>query len=219
MMLPAHASDLAPDLASTWHLTWPHLHAQSPDSPPTPTFASTPAGPTCATWRSAPSTHQGARWVGRAAACGGCRAGGGADGCLATGTIDPWVDLVGTPASPAIVELLQKTTPFWAETGYNHISSINGSLPHLIDCMDPPALHDPFVQDIDDALHVRPLPSGNYELGVHIADVTHFLHPGTAMDLEAAARWVGVGVGAAVAKAVAKCPLNACVRQIGRAHV
>jgi ribonuclease R len=34
----------------------------------------------------------------------------------------------------------------------------------------------------------RPLANGNYELGVHIADVTHFLAPGSAMDEEAAAR-------------------------------
>lgn len=34
----------------------------------------------------------------------------------------------------------------------------------------------------------RELPNGNLEVGVHIADVTHFLKPGTAMDDEAAAR-------------------------------
>ncbi|KAK9849652.1 hypothetical protein WJX84_007532, partial [Apatococcus fuscideae] len=49
--------------------------------------------------------------------------------------------------------------------------------------VDPPG-----CRDIDDALHVRPLPSGNFEVGVHIADVTHFLKPGTPMDEEAAAR-------------------------------
>ena len=35
---------------------------------------------------------------------------------------------------------------------------------------------------------IRSLPNGNAELGVHIADVTHFLRPGTAMDAEAASR-------------------------------
>lgn len=39
--------------------------------------------------------------------------------------------------------------------------------------------------DIDDALHCRPLPNGNYEVGVHIADVSHFIRPGTALDKEA----------------------------------
>lgn len=43
-------------------------------------------------------------------------------------------------------------------------------------------------QDIDDALHARLLPNGNIEAGVHIADVTHFVHPSTPMDSEAAAR-------------------------------
>lgn len=55
---------------------------------------------------------------------------------------------------------------------------------HLPICsVDPPG-----CKDIDDALHIRKLPSGNYELGVHIADVTHFLHAGSAMDVEASAR-------------------------------
>ncbi|PHH50156.1 Exosome complex exonuclease DIS3 [Ceratocystis fimbriata CBS 114723] len=43
-------------------------------------------------------------------------------------------------------------------------------------------------QDIDDALHARPLPNGNFEVGVHIADVSHFVKPGNAMDSEASIR-------------------------------
>ena len=49
--------------------------------------------------------------------------------------------------------------------------------------IDPPG-----CQDIDDALHALPLPNGNFEVGVHIADVTHFVAPDTPMDAEAAAR-------------------------------
>ncbi|KAK9459123.1 uncharacterized protein V1516DRAFT_656025 [Lipomyces oligophaga] len=49
--------------------------------------------------------------------------------------------------------------------------------------IDPPG-----CQDIDDALHARPLPNGNYEVGVHIADVSHFVKPDNAMDSEAASR-------------------------------
>ena len=40
-------------------------------------------------------------------------------------------------------------------------------------------------QDIDDALHARLLPNGNYEVGVHIADVSHFVKPDSPMDAEA----------------------------------
>ncbi|KAL8869894.1 MAG: hypothetical protein Q9174_003928 [Haloplaca sp. 1 TL-2023] len=43
-------------------------------------------------------------------------------------------------------------------------------------------------QDIDDALHARPLPNGNWEVGVHIADVSHFVKPNNAMDREASMR-------------------------------
>ncbi|RFU36020.1 Acting on ester bonds protein, partial [Scytalidium lignicola] len=49
--------------------------------------------------------------------------------------------------------------------------------------IDPPG-----CQDIDDALHARPLPNGNYEVGVHIADVSHFVKPNNAMDTEASIR-------------------------------
>ena len=43
-------------------------------------------------------------------------------------------------------------------------------------------------QDIDDALHARALPNGNFEVGVHIADVSHFVKPNNAMDAEASVR-------------------------------
>ncbi|KAF3355524.1 hypothetical protein VdG1_06936 [Verticillium dahliae VDG1] len=47
-------------------------------------------------------------------------------------------------------------------------------------------------QDIDDALHARSLPNGNYEVGVHIADVSNFVKPLTAMDNEASIRGTSV---------------------------
>ncbi|XP_072556676.1 exosome complex exonuclease RRP44 [Paramormyrops kingsleyae] len=49
--------------------------------------------------------------------------------------------------------------------------------------VDPPG-----CTDIDDALHCRELETGNLEVGVHIADVSHFIRPGTALDQEAASR-------------------------------
>jgi len=43
-------------------------------------------------------------------------------------------------------------------------------------------------KDIDDALHCVRLPNGRLEVGVHIADVTYFVHPDTPLDKEAAYR-------------------------------
>lgn len=43
-------------------------------------------------------------------------------------------------------------------------------------------------KDIDDALHCIVLPNGNYQVGVHIADVSHFVKAGTEIDREAARR-------------------------------
>jgi exosome complex exonuclease DIS3/RRP44 len=50
------------------------------------------------------------------------------------------------------------------------------------------SIDPPNCVDIDDALHAKPLPNGNYEVGVHIADVTHFVKPGSALDAEGASR-------------------------------
>jgi len=46
-------------------------------------------------------------------------------------------------------------------------------------------LDGPDAKDFDDALHVRKLPNGNYEVGVHIADVAHYVKEGSALDKEA----------------------------------
>ncbi|MCS7074505.1 MAG: RNB domain-containing ribonuclease, partial [Bacteroidia bacterium] len=48
------------------------------------------------------------------------------------------------------------------------------------------------AKDFDDALSFRVLPNGNYEVGVHIADVTYFLTAGSALDKEAAERATSV---------------------------
>lgn len=38
------------------------------------------------------------------------------------------------------------------------------------------------AKDFDDALSIRVLKNGNYEIGVHIADVSHYVQPGTELD-------------------------------------
>ena len=41
------------------------------------------------------------------------------------------------------------------------------------------------AKDFDDALSIQKLPNGNWEIGVHIADVSHYVVPGTLLDDEA----------------------------------
>lgn len=48
------------------------------------------------------------------------------------------------------------------------------------------------AKDFDDALSIRRLDNGNYEIGVHIADVTHYVTPDTALDREASKRATSV---------------------------
>ncbi|KAF8376338.1 dis-3 [Pristionchus pacificus] len=87
-------------------------------------------------------------------------------------------DIPHSPFSQAVLDCLPKSD--WSP----HLSPPRVDLRHLSICsVDPKG-----CTDIDDALHARLLPDGNIEVGVHIADVTHFVRPSTAIDDEAAVR-------------------------------
>lgn len=57
----------------------------------------------------------------------------------------------------------------------------------LVFTIDPPT-----AKDIDDALHCKQVGVDEYEVGVHIADVSHFVRPGSALDVEASQRCTSV---------------------------
>lgn len=61
---------------------------------------------------------------------------------------------------------------------------MRGSLTFTIDPAD--------AKDFDDALSFVTLADGNYEIGIHIADVSHYVQPGTAIDQEAIKRTTSV---------------------------
>ncbi|HEV2105239.1 MAG TPA: ribonuclease R family protein [Candidatus Eisenbacteria bacterium] len=63
-------------------------------------------------------------------------------------------------------------------------------LAHRLDLRDRHVLTiDPEdARDHDDALDVRRLPDGRFEAGIHIADVSWYVRPGSALDAEARAR-------------------------------
>ena len=54
---------------------------------------------------------------------------------------------------------------------------MRGALTFTIDPRD--------AKDFDDALSFQPLENGNFEIGVHIADVSHYVQPDTILDEEA----------------------------------
>ncbi|MCR5645543.1 MAG: ribonuclease R [Bacteroidales bacterium] len=52
---------------------------------------------------------------------------------------------------------------------------------------------DPFdAKDFDDAISLRRLENGHWEVGVHIADVSYYVKPGTAIDKEAYSRGTSI---------------------------
>ncbi|KAL2339469.1 hypothetical protein Fmac_007409 [Flemingia macrophylla] len=76
----------------------------------------------------------------------------------------------------------------WSVSSEDLSNPIRQDLRHLrVFSVDPPG-----CKDIDDALHCHTLSNGNFEVGVHIADVTNFVHPGTPLDDEASQRGTSV---------------------------
>ncbi|XP_008981042.1 exosome complex exonuclease RRP44 isoform X2 [Callithrix jacchus] len=89
-------------------------------------------------------------------------------------------DVPHQPFSQAVLSFLPKMP--WGITEKDMKN--REDLRHLCICsVDPPG-----CTDIDDALHCRELENGNLEVGVHIADVSHFIRPGNALDQESARR-------------------------------
>ncbi|XP_077014526.1 exosome complex exonuclease RRP44 isoform X2 [Tamandua tetradactyla] len=89
-------------------------------------------------------------------------------------------DVPHQPFSQAVLSFLPKMPWSITETDMKNREDLR----HLCICsVDPPG-----CTDIDDALHCRELGNGNLEVGVHIADVSHFIRPGNALDQESARR-------------------------------
>lgn len=75
-----------------------------------------------------------------------------------------------------------------------HAETIQKELQVRRDCRDLDIMTiDPVdAKDFDDALHVRTLENGTFEVGVHIADASYYCRPGTAIDDEAKRRGTSV---------------------------
>ena len=106
------------------------------------------------------------------------------DKAVETAVILEELDVATAPFSPAVLACL----PVEGDDFTIGAPDLAGRLDlrDLAVCsIDPPG-----CRDIDDALHcVGPLPgSGNFQVGVHIADVTRFVESGSPLDVEAQRR-------------------------------
>ncbi|XP_018564148.1 DIS3-like exonuclease 2 isoform X2 [Anoplophora glabripennis] len=82
-------------------------------------------------------------------------------------------DLDITPFSPYVLECLPKSDEI-PQKEFEYREDIRKQCAFTID----PAT----ARDLDDAVSVRELPNGNYEVGVHISDASFYLEEGTELD-------------------------------------
>ncbi len=113
------------------------------------------------------------------------------------------VEVLG-PSGDARVEVLSVARSFGLPADFPHAveaeaASLPGSIPaqEIAARMDLRAATtftiDPEdARDFDDALSCEVMPDGRYRLGVHIADVSHYVREGTELDREAYARGTSV---------------------------
>eukprot|EP00548_Thalassiothrix_antarctica_P001281 CAMPEP_0194144058 /NCGR_PEP_ID=MMETSP0152-20130528/13144_1 /TAXON_ID=1049557 /ORGANISM="Thalassiothrix antarctica, Strain L6-D1" /LENGTH=1021 /DNA_ID=CAMNT_0038843741 /DNA_START=77 /DNA_END=3139 /DNA_ORIENTATION=+ len=88
-----------------------------------------------------------------------------------------------TPFSVGATASLPPEGFLWRVPEYEISSRSDLRQTHHIFSVDPEG-----CQDIDDAMHVRILSNGDVEVGVHIADVTYFVHHESELDKEAQIR-------------------------------
>ncbi|KAM9918710.1 hypothetical protein OXX59_008454, partial [Metschnikowia pulcherrima] len=101
-------------------------------------------------------------------------------------------DVEYRPFSKAVLDCLPKEGENWVvpenlDNGDEQLKKRVDLREKLVCSIDPVG-----AQDIDDALHAKQLPNGHFEVGVHIADVTHFVKANTALDHEGASRGTSV---------------------------
>jgi ribonuclease R len=71
-----------------------------------------------------------------------------------------------------------------------HLKVTQAEMEHRMDLRGIPifTIDSAETKDIDDSISLMQTSDGGYELGVHIADVSHYVKPGTALDEEAFSR-------------------------------
>jgi ribonuclease R len=84
-------------------------------------------------------------------------------------------------------EVLKEAQKFKDQPSEKEIASRYDYRPYITFTIDPDD-----AKDFDDALSVRILDNGHYEIGIHIADVSHYVKPGSALDTEAVKRTTSV---------------------------
>jgi ribonuclease R len=105
------------------------------------------------------------------------------------------LEVIG-PSSDPSVQVLSLAMSYDVRAGFpdevvNEAEAIDTSIPRSeidrrLDLRGYPIFTiDPAdAKDLDDAIHIRELDNGNFEVGIHIADVSHYVKPDSPIDRE-----------------------------------
>lgn len=112
---------------------------------------------------------------------------------LATGVVEEVLGRIGDPGVDVLAVMRQYDLPHEfpdevkQEVAKMRLEVGPEDVQGRLDLRDVPTItiDGPDAKDLDDAISVVKLENGNYQLGVHIADVGHYVRPGSALDQEA----------------------------------
>lgn len=119
---------------------------------------------------------------------------------LATGVVEEVLGRIGDPGVDVLAVMRQYDLPHeFPEEVKQEVAKMRlevgpDDIKGRLDLRDVPTItiDGPDAKDLDDAISVIRLDNGNYQLGVHIADVGHYVRPGTELDREAFQRGTSV---------------------------
>ncbi len=107
---------------------------------------------------------------------------------------DPFVDILSIFKAYEVTDKFNKETLKEADAIESFVTEEDKKNRKIVDCDKIITIDGEDAKDLDDAVYVEKLKNGHYLLSVHIADVSHYVKEGSALDKEALKRATSIYV-------------------------